>query len=296
MTMQEVRIPFKIIDVHVHLPLEPEMAFEDVRNYWKSNGFLTDEEYYALMKPEKFVELLDEWNVEWVNVISYYARETMGFGYEFIEAVGKFCSEYPDKLHFVMGANPYDERAVDWLEYFHAKYGSSWIKIHPVHAMIKPNAYRPEEGNVKALGKIYEYAEDRGFIVTIHTGTSAFPRSRNKYGNPIFINDVLVDFPRLKVVIAHGGRPIREWVDNAYYLVKNYSNAYLDISGIPPKKLLDYFPNLEEIADKVLFGTDWYSPGVKSILDNALQIMSLPLSDEIKRKILRDNANRIYRG
>ena len=289
----EVKIPFKIIDVHVHLPLEPEFAFEDVRNYWKNSGFLTDDEYYRLMKPDKLVELLDKWNVEWVNVISYYAKETMGFGYEFIDAVGKFCSEYPDRLHFVMGADPYDDKAVERLEYFREKYGSYWIKIHPPHALIKPNDYRPEEGNVKTLRKIYEYTESEGMIITIHTGTSAFPRSRNKYANPIYIEDVLVDFPKLKIVIAHGGRPIKEWMDTAYYLVEKYDNAYLDISGIPPKNLLNYFPNLEKIKDKVLFGTDWYSPGVKGILDNALQIMSLPLSFEAKRDILRDNAVRL---
>ena len=291
-----MELPFKIIDVHVHIPLEPEMAFKEIREQWISTSFLDINTYNAILRdPSKLIILLDEWNVEWVNVISYYAKESMGLGYEFIDAVGRYCMEYPDRLHFVMSANPYDEEAIKWLEYFRSKYNSNWIKIHPVHAWIKPNAYRPEEGGVEALRKIYEYAEDNNMAITIHTGTSAFRTSRNKYGNPQYIEDVLIDFPRLKVVIAHGGRPIKEWMDYTYYLLKNYENAYLDISGIPPKNLLTYFPNIDEIIDKILFGTDWYSPGVKSIIDNALQIMNLPISEHYKRKILHDNAENFTR-
>jgi len=283
--------PFKIIDVHVHIPLEPEMAFNSIKEQWVKLSFLTEDEYNAILRnPSKLIELLDEWNVEWINVISYYAKESLGLDYRFIDAVGKYCMEYPDRLHFVMGVNPRDEKATEWLEYLRSKYNSNWIKIHPVHAWIYPNAYRHEGGSVKSLERIYEYAESNRVAITIHTGTSAFLTSRNKYGNPIYVEDVLIDFPKLKIVLAHGGRPIREWMEYTYYLIKNYENAYLDISGIPPKYLLTYFPNIDEIIDKVFFGSDWYSPGIKSIIDNALQIMSLPLNEEAKKKILHDNA------
>ena len=40
--------------------------------------------------------------------------------------------------------------------------------------------------------------------------------------------------------------------------------AVRDISSIPPKKILEYFPRLAQIADKVLYGSDWPAPGVKS--------------------------------
>src|SRR5688572_32071058 len=35
-----------------------------------------------------------------------------------------------------------------------------------------------------------------------------------------------------------------------------FRSVYLDVSGIPPKRLLQYLPRLPEIADKVLWGTD----------------------------------------
>ena len=46
-------------------------------------------------------------------------------------------------------------------------------------------------------------------------------------------------------------------MQTAFFLVRRHPNVYLDISGIPPKTLLKYFPRLEEIAHKTLFGTDW---------------------------------------
>ena len=73
-----------------------------------------------------------------------------------------------------------------------------------------------------------------------HTGTSIFPGARNKYGDPIYIDDVAVDFPKLKILLAHGGRPL--WMDTAFFLMRRHPNVYLDISGIPPKTLLKYFP------------------------------------------------------
>jgi len=58
--------------------------------------------------------------------------------------------------------------------------------------------------------------------------------------------------------------------------------------------LLEYFPRLEEIADKAVWGTDWPSPGVVSMRGNVDQFLELPLSDAAKRKILYENAARIF--
>jgi hypothetical protein len=69
---------------------------------------------------------------------------------------------------------------------------------------------------------------------------------------------------------------------------------YMDISGIPPQKLLEYFPRLEEIADKVLFGTDWPGPGVPDVRGNIEKFLALPLSEAAQRKMLYDNAARLF--
>jgi len=64
--------------------------------------------------------------------------------------------------------------------------------------------------------------------------------------------------------------------------------------GIPPQKLMEYFPRMEDIADKVLWGTDWPGPGVPEIKGNIEKFNALPIGDAAKRKILYDNAARLF--
>jgi len=125
-----------------------------------------------------------------------------------------------------------------------------------------------------------------------HTGTSIFTGARNRYGDPIHIDDVAVDFPRLKIILAHGGRPL--WMQTSFFLLRRHANVFLDISGVPPKSLLEYFPRLEEIASQTLFGTDWPGPGVADIKKNLADFRSLPLREESKQKILSHHALKIW--
>jgi hypothetical protein len=83
-------------------------------------------------------------------------------------------------------------------------------------------------------------------------------------------------------------------MNEAFFLVRRHKNMYMDISGIPPQKLLEYFPRIEEIADKVLWGTDWPGPGVPEIKGNIDKFQSLPLNDKSKRQILYETAAKLF--
>ncbi len=135
-------------------------------------------------------------------------------------------------------------------------------------------------------------AEESSLPVMIHTGTSIFPRARVRFGNPLALDDVAVDFPKLNLIMAHGGRPL--WTREAFFLLRRHQNLYFDISSIPPKLLLDYFPRLEQIADKTLFGSDWPGPMVPGMRRNIDDFLSLPLSDGAKRMILESNALKLF--
>ncbi|HEX5315885.1 MAG TPA: amidohydrolase family protein, partial [Candidatus Kapabacteria bacterium] len=170
-----------------------------------------------------------------------------------------------------------------------AQLGIRALKIHPSHQELSPNAYR---NGYKPLADLYERAQANRLPVMIHTGTSIFPGARNLHAQPMLCDDVGIDYPDLVVILAHGGRPL--WMHEAFFLVRRHKNMYMDISSIPPQKLLEYFPRIEEIADKVLWGTDWPGPGVPTVKGNMDKFHALPLSREVKRKILYDNANRLF--
>jgi uncharacterized protein len=106
------------------------------------------------------------------------------------------------------------------------------------------------------------------------------------------VDDVAVDFPDLTIVIAHGGRPL--WMEQAFFLVRRFPQVYMDVSSIPPKAILRYFPRLAEVADKVLYGSDWPAPGVRSMGDNLREFRGLDLPADAFRKMLTDNAAKVF--
>ena len=97
---------------------------------------------------------------------------------------------------------------------------------------------------------------------------------------------------KLSILLAHGGRPL--WMQTAFFLVRRHANVYLDISGIPPKTLLKYFPRLEEIAHKTLFGTDWPGPGVPDVKQNLDEFRALHLPEDLEQQILSKTALTIW--
>jgi predicted TIM-barrel fold metal-dependent hydrolase len=128
--------------------------------------------------------------------------------------------------------------------------------------------------------------------VIVHTGTSVFPGARNKFADPLFVEDVAIDFPDLTIVLAHGGRPL--WMETAMFLTRRFPNVWLEVSGVPPARLLEYFPRLPALAEKVLFGTDWPGPGVKDIRANLDAFRALPIPTDVQRRILEENPLRVF--
>ena len=108
----------------------------------------------------------------------------------------------------------------------------------------------------------------------------------------MYVDDVAVDFPKLKILLAHGGRPL--WMQTAFFLIRRHPNVYLDISGIPPKSLLEYFPRLREIVHQTLFGTDWPGPGVPDVKKNLDEFRALPLAENLQQQILSKTALSIW--
>ena len=154
---------------------------------------------------------------------------------------------------------------------------------------MRANAYL--DGDT-ALATIYAAAARLGLPLIVHTGTSVFPGARNRFADPMPMDDVALDFPDLHIVLAHGGRPL--YTETCFFLARRHANVWIDVSGIPPTSLLRSFPKLESITPKVLWGTDWPAPGVPSAKRNVEQFWSLPLSEASKRAILWDNARHVF--
>ena len=239
--------------------------------------------------PAALLRLMDAERVDRIGVINYVSPDVIGPGPEVNDWALRFASADPRRLLAFGSVHPRYTRdpAGDVARLTDG--GARALKIHPPHQEFAANAY---VNGLDALAKIYLAAEESKLPVTIHTGTSVFPGARSRLGNPMDVDDVAIDFPDLTILLAHGGRPI--WMEEAFFVVRRHPNVYLELSGIPPARLLEWFPRLETIADRTVWGTDWPSPGVPSMRKNVEQFLELPLSAETKEKILWENAARVF--
>lgn len=277
-----------IIDIHIHItPMEGFKA--EAQELVRRGRTDFDDAVRFAASPGEFLKFMDSAEIERAGLINYVSPDVIGFSAEVNDWVARYCSADPRRLLAFGSVHPKyvpDPGAeVDRLK----KIGIRGLKVHPSHQLFAPNDYRNGLGPLRGM---YERAQANGMPVMIHTGTSIFPGARNAYAQPILADDVGVDFPDLVVILAHGGRPL--WMNEAFFLVRRHKNMYMDISGIPPQKLLEYFPRIEEIADKVLFGTDWPGPGVPGVRGNIEKFRALPISAEAQQKILYDNAARLF--
>ena len=242
--------------------------------------------------PAAFLRFLDEQGIDRAVLVNYVSPDVIGFTDDVNEWIGNYCRGHEDRLVAVGGVHPrLTPDPPGALQHIVETHGIRVLKLHPPHQHFFPNAYR-DGGNLPGLAALYDRAQSLGLPVMVHTGTSIFPDARNKYGDPMPLDDVAVDFPRLTIIVAHGGRPL--WMESCFFLLRRHPNVHMDISGIPPRALLRYFPRLAEVAHKTLFGTDWPSPGVDSPRRNLEEIRALALPPEAKEAILGGTAERVF--
>jgi predicted TIM-barrel fold metal-dependent hydrolase len=163
------------------------------------------------------------------------------------------------------------------------------FKFHPSLQAFWPND--------RTFYPLYEAIAEAGLPALFHTGQTGVGAGepggrgvRTKYANPMALDDVAVDFPELTIILAHPSFP---WQDEALSVALHKPSVYIDLSGWSPK----YFPaNLIQYANtllrhKVLFGSDF--PVITPDRWMA-DFEQLPIKDEVRPLILKENAARLF--
>lgn len=268
-----------VIDFHIHLakytPHHPWVD-EFMMNF-QPVGY--KDFVQKMSHPANFVKLLKDNGVDYGVVLAELSPITTGICNN--EDVAAFCRDYDCLIPFGT-VNPFlTARPAELVEKLVKEDGFRGLKLYPTYNYFYPNE--------QMMYPIYAKAEELGIPVMFHTGTSVFRGSRVKYGDPVFFDDVAVDFPKLTIIMVHSGRNF--WYESAFALSKLHPNLYMELAGLPPQNLLKYFPNFETNADRILFATDW--PGLPSIKGNIEKFRNLPISEAAKTKILGGNAAKI---
>ncbi|MBO6774794.1 MAG: amidohydrolase [Marinibacterium sp.] len=166
--------------------------------------------------------------------------------------------------------------------------GVKGFKFHPTMQGFWPND--------RMAYPFYEVLAENGCIALFHTGQtgvgSGMPGGngmRLKYSNPMYIDDVAVDFPDMKIILAHPSFP---WQEEALSVAQHKPNVYIDLSGWSPK----YFPEIlvrycnSILRKKVLFGSDWPMITPERWLSDFEKIN---IKDELRPDIIKNNAARL---
>jgi len=268
-----------IIDMHLHLAVRDQIhpwVLEYRRQMLKGDVKAYEDRYST---PHGLEMLLDQCGVDYGVVLA--GENPVTTGTVRTEQVVEFCRNSRKLIPFAT-VNPFlVARPAGEIERYVVELGCRGVKLYPTYQHFYPND--------PMIYPIYAKAEALGVPIMLHTGSSVFRGSRLKYGDPIYLDDVAVDFPNLTIIMAHSGRGF--WYDRAFFLARLHENVYMEISGLPPQKLLSYFPEFERNADKILYGSDW--PGMPHIGRNIRLVRSLPLKQETKEKVLGGNAAKI---
>ncbi len=275
------------IDVHTHAEvsrrtgedgLKPEWR-EAAADYFRGGGLPTVEDVAAYYRARNMAAV----------VFTVDAETQTGRPAVRNEEIAEVAAANPDVLVPFASVDPgKGSRAVAEAKRLIAEHGVRGFKFHPNIQAFFPND--------RAVYPLYEVIEEAGLPALFHTGHSGIGSGlpggggiRLKYSNPMYVDDVAVDFPALPIVLAHPSFP---WQDEAISVALHKQQVHIDLSGWSPKyfppQLVQYANTL--LKERVLFGSDYplITPD-RWLADFA----EAPFRDEVRPLILKENAARL---
>lgn len=197
-----------IIDAHVHIERKNDGTF---------------------YTPEEIVKVMD---LEGIDVSIIYGNDQGDAGTRPVwasdeittatdfpdESVAEFCAKYPNRFLGVCSVHP-DRYRPEQKVYRAIKE----LNLYGVKMYTHGGFY----ANDAKLYPVYDYCQEAAVPIIFHTGIKAVRWQHMKYNNPMYIDDVATDFPRLNIVICHGGYP---WIEEFFAVVGTNPNVYVDIT------------------------------------------------------------------
>jgi predicted TIM-barrel fold metal-dependent hydrolase len=276
-----------VVDAHVHPPV-----LGSVKPAWlewadRFSGPHPWRDVYdedGVVVPSRFDALLAEEGVDRALLFCEYSPRATGI--QAFDDLLPIASYNPERFRMVANVNPHLHHPLGSEVERQLDLGAVAVKLHPVHGNFSPDD--------KELYAAYRICSERGVPIIQHSGTSSFPGSRSALGNPELWLDVLEDWPDVQFVFAHGGRGW--WYDTAAFLALARDNVWLDLAGLPPAKLPEYYArfDLRRLAAKWVFGTDW--PGVPGPARNVRALAKIGLDEDVLRGVLSGNAAKLFGG
>ena len=199
------------------------------------------------------------------------------------EAVAQAQNRYPGRIYGQYHADPTRiMKAVADLQHFVRQRGFVCLRIEPFMWKKAPTdrVYYPLYAKAAELDVTFQTQVG-------HTG----PLFPSETGRPLYIDEVALDFPDLRIMCGHIGMP---WTEEMLGVAFKHRNVWIDTSARVPKHWPESFLKFLKSwgRDKVCFATDYPLLQWDRVLG---EVASLGLPPEVERKFLHDNARRAFK-
>ena len=234
----------------------------------------------AVMTLPRFVEEMDEAGIEWGAVFAGDSDKTAAV-----------VAQFPDRFVGTANINPLEGmKAVRELERAVKELGIKCFYASPFRYGIRANDRR--------FYPLYAKAVELNIPVFIYTTMTYRTDLPMDIGRPLYVDDVAMDFPEMRIVAGLGGWP---WVPELIGLARRHQNLYISMAGHRPKylgtpgsgwEMLMQFGNTL-LQDRVVFASSWFTFGmpIKQVVE---EMLALPLKDSVKEKWMYKNARRLF--
>jgi len=202
------------------------------------------------------------------------------------EAIAELVQQHSDFFLGFAGVDPWKGmQAVRDLDYAYHELGLRGVNIGPWLYGLKPND--------KRFYPIYTKAVELDIPIVLHTSSHFFRGVSMETGNPVYVDEVAIDFPELKLIASHAGWP---WILQMVAVAWRHPNVYLENSAMLATYLhsdLVRYMDTPILADKFMFASDH---PLLPIDRAAAAFLELPLKSENMEKMLWKNAERLLLG
>jgi predicted TIM-barrel fold metal-dependent hydrolase len=234
----------------------------------------------AVMALPRFVEEMDGAEIEWGAVFAGDSDKTAAV-----------VAQFPDRFIGTANINPLEGmKAVRELERAVKELGIKCFYASPFRYGIRANDRR--------FYPLYAKAVELNIPVFIYTTMTYRTDLPMDIGRPLYVDDVAMDFPEMRIVAGLGGWP---WVPELIGLARRHQNLYISTAGHRPKylgtpgsgwEMLMQFGNTL-LQDRVVFASSWFTFAmpIKQVVE---EMLALPLKDTVKEKWMYKNARRLF--
>jgi hypothetical protein len=213
-----------IIDVHTHTPSYRGPVPEDrkvLNDVWRPDRAVQSVvSWDDFMTAQQMADTSIVFNIAWKPGINPYADNTDMDG-NYNDTTAQFVQTHADKLIGFMALHPHDAHMEDEFERCRVDLGLRGIKLGANYQIFHPLETR-------AL-RIYELAQRHNLPILFHQGTSPVREAPIEYAHPLYMDEVAIRYPDLKIIMAHMGHP---WTVETAVVIRKHPNVYADISAL----------------------------------------------------------------